>query len=865
MLVAGVVNVWAEDSTTSFAPRSVTKTGSLTDEGGNSWTFSSDAQSFTSSTSYIHAGSGSKTVSYIRFTTAAFSGVNIKKIQVWAAAKASSGATTKIKIGNTTLGTSPELGNTASDGGTEFSVTNTNNLSGEITIEVSRSSASKAALYFVKAIVTYESGSSKTAVATIGDLPSTTLNYGAEGTLSPTITPADGLTSSDYTVAWTEVDNDQIFLDENGEYIAGEAGNVDVTVTVTPVASKAEDYEAVSETFSLNIVDNRAEAGLAWSASEVSIELNADEADYKLPTLSNPNNLTLSYASSNDNIAYYDADGWLVDNTSVGTATITVSFAGNSEYKAGSASVTINVYDPNVKGTENNPFTVAEAKVAIDNGVSSSDTYYVKGIISQIDSYDSTHKSITYWISDDGTTTSQFECYSGKGLNGADFSSKDDLQVGTEVIVKGELKKFNSTYEFNYNNEIVWMKTDDRVDVATINGISPQEVNIGTDGTFTLDIDFADGTDATDYEVTLTSSDDNILTVENNGSYLVGNIEGSVTITVAVEPVDNDVYKAVSEAFTITVKDPNKKGTETNPYTVAEVIAMNTAPSENVYVKGWVVGFMKSGPTISTTQSDFTVSNIALADSYDETDVSKVIAVQFSNNSARASLNLKDCPYNLGVAQYLLLGKIGNAFGKKGLQTTLVASKKVAEQLSISTAGMATYYTDCALDFTGLTDMWAYIATLSGDDITFTRVNKVPANTGVLLYNPNKTNASNVVPVATGDMDVVNGNKFVGTLSVIANLTGDNNYILNNGSEGLGFYKVASSGSKVGVHRAYLDASGATSRSFIGLDDDGTTTGIKAVENSQSAFGEFYNLKGQRVTAPQKGLYIVNGKKVMFK
>ena len=100
--------------------------------------------------------------------------------------------------------------------------------------------------------------------------------------------------------------------------------------------------------------------------------------------------------------------------------------------------------------------TVAEAKAAIDAaGSTPIENQYVTGIISQIDSYNGTYKSIQYWISADGTTDDQLEVYSGKGLNGADFAGLSDLSLGDEVIVKGTLKKYNSIYEFDKNSQIV--------------------------------------------------------------------------------------------------------------------------------------------------------------------------------------------------------------------------------------------------------------------------------------------------------------------------------------------------------------------------------------------------------------------------
>lgn len=98
--------------------------------------------------------------------------------------------------------------------------------------------------------------------------------------------------------------------------------------------------------------------------------------------------------------------------------------------------------------------TIAQARAAIDAGGDLTNKY-VKGIISQIDSYNSNYHSITYWISDEGTTTDQLEVYSGlAGVVKAQFESENDIHVGEEVIVKGTLKKYNSIYEFDKNNTI---------------------------------------------------------------------------------------------------------------------------------------------------------------------------------------------------------------------------------------------------------------------------------------------------------------------------------------------------------------------------------------------------------------------------
>ena len=190
------------------------------------------------------------------------------------------------------------------------------------------------------------------------------------------------------------------------------------------------------------------------------------------------------------------------------------------------------------------------------------------------------------------------------------------------------------------------------------------------------------------------------------------------------------------------------------------------------------------------------------------------------------------------------------------------------EPVTVTTANYATYATSAPLDFTGKA-IKAYIAITKGDGtgVTFTQINKVPANTGILLYKDG--GSTEVIPVLDGVADATTGNKFVkGTGTTVASTDGTNyNYILNNGASGIGFYKAA--GQKVAANRAYIsvaEAPAAGIKEFIalpGFEDD--ADGINEVNGEGfKVNGPVYDLQGRRVEKPSKGLYIMNGKKVLF-
>ena len=91
---------------------------------------------------------------------------------------------------------------------------------------------------------------------------------------------------------------------------------------------------------------------------------------------------------------------------------------------------------------------------------------------------------------------------------------------------------------------------------------------------------------------------------------------------------------------------------------------------------------------------------------------------------------------------------------------------------------------------------------------------------------------------------------------------GNYNYVLTTD----GFKHSSGSGTLAGNKAFLRTITNVTAAPGFTLDFGTGTTGITEIEKSVNAGNEaVFNLNGQRVAQPKKGLYIVNGKKVIIK
>ena len=186
---------------------------------------------------------------------------------------------------------------------------------------------------------------------------------------------------------------------------------------------------------------------------------------------------------------------------------------------------------------------------------------------------------------------------------------------------------------------------------------------------------------------------------------------------------------------------------------------------------------------------------------------------------------------------------------------------------------MATFSCSQALDFTGVEGLKAYIASgFDGTTVLLTRVEKVPANTGLLLLGT--PGATYKVPYAETTAYYSNLLKPVLTATTVAQTdgAGNTNYLLGKQGEPevIGFYKAKSEGSAVGAQKAYLQlptgAVGAGVKSVGFYFDD--TTAVEEVKSEAAAPEGVFDIHGRKIPAGQKltrGIYVINGKKVSIK
>ncbi len=109
-----------------------------------------------------------------------------------------------------------------------------------------------------------------------------------------------------------------------------------------------------------------------------------------------------------------------------------------------------------ISNTPETAYTVAKAHELIEAGKGLATSVYVKGVITEIRNFDSNYGQLNYYINDVNGTGEDLYVYGGLYLEGEKFTEElvNEVKVGDEVIIYGQLTEYNGTHEFNHSNYI---------------------------------------------------------------------------------------------------------------------------------------------------------------------------------------------------------------------------------------------------------------------------------------------------------------------------------------------------------------------------------------------------------------------------
>ena len=367
------------------------------------------------------------------------------------------------------------------------------------------------------------------------------------------------------------------------------------------------------------------------------------------------------------------------------------------------------------------------------------------------------------------------------------------------------------------------------------------------------------------------STDEDVATIDNNGVITVKNVSGSTTISAEFE--GNDDYLPQTVSYTLEV--------EKGPYEIIDgVFDFVEAGSSNPVVDyGSGVAIESNGQSYVEDEKTWTAGNVTMVTSgkyrwwynghdlrfYNTTPVSAATfsvpdgyvitkIVTTGGNFVTASVGALDGNTWTGASQSVKLSISTSTVSIKTITVTYISTTK-----TVDSHGWATYITPAAVSFeAGDAYVVTEVNTTTGA-VKVASVESAPANTPVLLKGEGTKTMTvladapaapetNMLSVSDG---TANGSKVP--------------YVLAKNGEGAGFKQWTGDISVLNGRVVMWLDSAIAARSFFALDGE-EATGINEIQEMKTVGNEkFYNLAGQRIAQPTKGLYIVNGKKVIMK
>ena len=369
--------------------------------------------------------------------------------------------------------------------------------------------------------------------------------------------------------------------------------------------------------------------------------------------------------------------------------------------------------DAKGSGTLSDPYNPAGAAAAVANLTwTSNDNYqttgevYVKGKISRIADKGTftdggTYGNASFYISEDGTQNGEFYCFRILYLGNKKFESgKTDIKEGDEVIVCGQLMNYRGNTPETVAGKAYLYSLNGKTDGSGGGG--------GTDEIKTVSIAEFNAAPESNVWYKLSGTVKNLKDGDQYGNFDLEDNTGSVYVygllsekggekkqfqTLAAEKGIKNGAKItlignrgsyngkieVMNAYFVSVDGegggggdtPQNTGTYENPLTVAQAIALGNA--DVAWVKGYIVGYVPYGESklesakfSSAKDEEKVPTNLLIAASTGENNVSNCIPVQLVKGDSRDAFNLKD--NELLGKQLILCGNLTTYFNVPGIK-----------------------------------------------------------------------------------------------------------------------------------------------------------------------------------------------------
>lgn len=375
-------------------------------------------------------------------------------------------------------------------------------------------------------------------------------------------------------------------------------------------------------------------------------------------------------------------------------------------------------------------------------------------------------------------------------------------------------------------------------------------------------------------EITYSSSDTDVATVSDAG---VITAVGGGTATITISQAADATYRPGSATVTVTVPETallkiiTSGGTSTKNTGTATFTADVNLSNNRKMDTGKYVGFTFTGDyslqTGDVVEVDITTAGqkgtFKFYDSKGD-DPTLLYDTEVAPSEAKTYRFVMPAEMNGVKTVYLRRGA-----DKSGINEGFnpyfgyIAVYRPDALINLNASGFATYSAGSDFIYAGA-DAYRMVLDLGEGTLTGAKIDdgtKIPAGAGILFKGE-----------ANGKIAIVNTNgaTSIGDNSLKGTTDAEGNLVAKSGSNT--FYALSGNhfkpytGASFAANKAYFEVGPGEARNFTMTFEDGETTSIAGIETKQNMENmKFYNLNGQQVEAPTKGLYIVNGRKVVIK